>query len=821
MSRTGIEHPAQAPTVSWPWLAMSFASGVIVLYALPALPPYFFVLIISVLPLTLALAPMSQPGLSVPRWGQRSLLLAAFAGLGLAWAAAHSGARLSQHLPGDLEGERISVQGYLCSLPQPGSFNSLRFNLCVYDWPGLSGSEHRDRLPRRLRLAWYGAREEGLPGNLLALEVVLKRPYGQVNGHGFRYEDWLFRHGIGATGSVRKVVRADHVPCDWVCAYHQAYAEVAAAVDRQFASADQLGLVASLLIGNRAHLTDDHWQILKATGTIHLVAISGLHLGLLATVLGLLARAVTVLVPAGRLSERRRRHWVLATVVVGCSAYALLAGFSVPTQRALIMVTVASGYWLLARQSSPWRPFILALFLVLLLDPLAPLDQGFWLSFGAVAILVLAFAGRLMAPGWLRGLVLAQVAIFAALWPILMWHGQSQPLAGFLANLVAIPWVSLVVMPLVFLLAPLVFVVPDGVQALIQATLDGALTVLWEWLVWVGGLEWPSLPRLPLMVLAVQGLLVLLLLRLPERRFQQWAVSALVIAWATVILGPGDVRPRVTQPVITVWDVGQGLSVLVRDGEQVVVYDTGPGVPGVFSAAESVLLPGLGGRGLNTIDLLVLSHADSDHAGGLDVLAPALDLRRVVSGEPLEAATAFPSSRPVEPCPSEPVLLERLELHFWHSSETSSESGNDASCVMVIKDTASGSQVWLPGDISRSVEAEMLAAREGLLSMPGDGHRIVIAPHHGSKTSSSVEWVNALGPEAVIYTAGYRHRYGHPHPDVVARYHAAGSRALSTACSGELNLRFGPERVRITEARASAPFWIHRPGPVRDLCKIP
>jgi competence protein ComEC len=733
----------------------------------------------------------------------------------------HSGVRLDQQLPEHLEGEKISVRGYLCSLPQPGSFKSLRFNFCVHDWPELVlvGPEDRDRLPERLRLAWYGAREGGLPGNLLELVVVLKRPHGQVNRHGFRYEDWLFRHHIGATGSVRSVARADDVPCDWVCTYHQVYADVARAVDRQFARADQLGLIASLLIGNRAHLTDDHWQTLKATGTIHLVAISGLHLGLLAAVLGLLARALMVLVPAGRLSERRRRQWVLAMVLAGCSAYALLAGFSVPTQRALIMVASASGYWLLARQSSPWRPFIMALVLILLIDPLAPLDQGFWLSFGAVAILVLAFAGRLGAPGWLRGLVLAQFAIFAALWPILVWHGQSQPLAGFLSNLVAIPWVSLVVMPLLFLLGPLAFVVPAGVQGLIQVTLDSVLAALWHWLVWVGGLEWPDLPQFPLGVLAAQGVLVLLMLRVPERGFRQAAGLVLVIGWASAILSPADARPRAEPPVITVWDVGQGLSVLIRDGQRAVLYDTGPGVPGVFSAAESVLLPGLQGRGIGIIDLLVISHADSDHAGGLYGLVPALDIRRVVSGEPVEAAAAFPAPRPVGPCPTEPVVLERLELHFWQSS--SADDSNDASCVMVVMDTASGSQVWLPGDIGRSVEAELLADRPDLLNGRAEGGRYVVAPHHGSNTSSSRAWVNALVPEAVIYTAGYRHRYGHPHPDVLARYDAVNSRAFSTACSGELNLTFGPEQVTVTEARAAAPFWIHRPGPVRDLCKSP
>lgn len=819
MSRTGIEHPAQAYTFPWPWLALSFASGVIVLYALPALPPYSFIPVIG------AVALLLRSLLSLRfRWSshpliRRACLVTATLCAGLWWASYHAAERLDQQLPSYLEGREVTVQGYLCSLPQPGSFRSLRFNVCVSDWPGIDGAAERDHLPQKIRLAWYGASDEGLPDHRLSLTVVLKRPHGQVNQYGFRYEDWLFRHHIGATGSVRSVAPAADVFCGWRCQYHRAYASIAEAVDRQFANAEQVGLITSLLIGNRAHLSDGQWQTLKATGTIHLVAISGLHLGLLAAVLGFLIKRLLVLVPAAGLSERRRRQWVWATVVAGCLVYALLAGFSVPTQRALIMVTVASGYWLLARQSSPWRPFLLALAMVLMLDPLAPLDQGFWLSFGAVGILVLAFAGRLAPPGWLQGLLIAQVAIFAALWPILASQGQSQPLAGFLANLLAIPWVSLVVMPMLFLLAPLMFITPEPMQTLILTILDGALGWLWQWLGWVAGLSWPALPALPLPVLVLQGVLVLLILRLPDTSFRRSAVLMLMLIWVGGLSGRANERPVVQQPVVTVWDVGQGLSVLIRDGRQVVLYDTGPGVPGVFSAVDSVLLPGLAARGIGIVDLLVISHADSDHAGGLEVLVPALDIRQVISGEPEELRSRVPPSLRVESCPSIPVALRRLKLHFWQSA-TATE-GNDASCVMVIHDTLTGARIWLPGDISRAVEQEWLAGKPMATVDPTGAQRVMVAPHHGSKTSSSSGWVNALQPELVIYTAGYRHRYGHPHPDVQARYEAIGSEALSTACSGELTLIFGPGQVEVAEARADAPFWIHPPGPVRDLCNSP
>lgn len=421
------------------------------------------------------------------RFRRASLLLAAVLA-GLVWSGWHAQARLAQRLPAELEGVPLIVQGYVCDLPAPASFNGLRFSFCVTGWPG---ADRPESLPETLRLTWYQADARILRQQRLELEVVLRRPHGNLNPAGFRYEDWLFRHGYRATGRVRSAVPMASVPCGWRCQYTAARQTLAGWIERKLEGAGQYPLIASLMIGNRQAMTAEHWSVLKATGTVHLVAISGLHLGLVALASGLLSRRLLLMLPAWWMPERRLRQLVFVLTLGGCFAYALVAGFTVPTRRALIMVALATWTLLRARQSSPWHSFLLALAWVLVFDPFAPLDQGFWLSFGAVAILLALFAGRLYPPGWVHGLVLAQVAVFAGLWPILAGFGQEQPVAALVANLFAIPWVSLVVMPALALAAVLLLF--PGTEGWVVYALDMALGILWHGLELVSSWSWPGL----------------------------------------------------------------------------------------------------------------------------------------------------------------------------------------------------------------------------------------------------------------------------------------------------------------------------------------
>lgn len=776
----------------------AFACGVILLYTFPVLPPLPWLATVGcLLPGVLLCSGVRHRGVLA------MVLLGFFAGLG--WAAWHASDRLQHVLPVAMEGETLRVSGYLCSIPSQGSFNSLRFNVCVTHW---HDTDATGGLPTRLRLAWYGDGEKVLPGHRLTLTVVLKRPHGAVNPQGFRYETWLFRKGFGATGTVRAVA-ADHtLPCGVHCHYLSWRQGLADSVSEVLGEAEHYPLLASLLIGDRGEMTSHRWDVLKATGTIHLVAISGLHLGLVAIGVGFVVARLVNLLPPGRPRPSARRVLVLVTVAVGCVTYALAAGFTVPTRRALIMAVVAGWVLLRGHQVSPWHALATALFLVLLTDPFAPLDQGFWLSFGAVAVLILVFSGRLKGPGWWRGLLLAQFAVFAGLWPIVAVLGQEQPYAGFIANLFAIPWVSLVVMPVLMVGSGILWVVP-GSEPWVLVVFDGVLDVLWSALSSLATLDLPSQnPGVGRALLL--SLLLLAAVMLPSVRVRCGAGLAAALLLIIPLLGEKSSNPWVSVPDVVVWDVGQGMSVLVRHQDQVLLYDTGPAIPGVFSAVESVLVPNLRALGIRSIDTLVISHGDGDHAGGLDTLFATFPVGRVISGEPGrlgDVRTGHAGPGIVHCDTAHGFSMGAIDIDFWQSPAP--DSSNDASCVMAVTRSDFAAQVIIPGDITTTAEARLLAnAAEWL---PPAAERVVLAPHHGSNTSSSPAWVNQLAPRWVVYSAGYRHRFGHPHPAVTERYRVAGSHALNTAYSGAIRLILGRQEVAVDQQRASAAFWIRPP----------
>ncbi|WP_265092082.1 DNA internalization-related competence protein ComEC/Rec2 [Marinobacter sp. DY40_1A1] len=790
----------------------AFSCGVILLYRLAVLPAQVC-LLLAIIPALLWFLPFRRmlPG------SFRALVIGM--ALGIAWAFLWASDRLEHRLPEGLEGDRTQVSGYICDLPSVGSFNSIRFSFCVTRWYGLSLTpEAYDSLPTTLRLAWYGKPDLVLPDYRLRLDVVLKNPHGTLNPEGFRYEDWLFRKGYRATGSVRSAIPDPSVVCTPECQYHRLHARLADWVDSQFAEARHLALIASLLIGNRGHLSSEHWDVLKATGTIHLVAISGLHLGLVALGAGFAARRVLLAVSSTRLSERSVRVTVFAVVLVCSLLYALAAGFTVPTRRALIMVAVGSWYLLNAWQVPVWHSLVIALGAVLLFDPFAPLDQGFWLSFGAVSVLMCVFAGRLGGTGWLAGLFIAQVAVFAGLWPLLELVGQGQPVAGLLANISAIPWVSLVLMP-VLLIGGIAVALFPALTGLIVPLMDALLDVLWRFLGGVANMSWPDLYGSTLEIIGF-AILVLLTALVPIRTFQVVGV-AIVATW--VVAASFQERPdnpHLAEPEVRVWDVGQGLSAMLRAGDQVLLYDTGPEVEGVFSAAESVLIPNLKALGVARIDTLVISHADNDHSGGINQILEHFDVGHIVTGEPKAVRDKLKRAGAVSivECGGEDELGGELALSFWRAK--GELKGNDASCVLTARRGMEAEWVF-PGDISSRVEAKYLRVSRNLAAKSQPRERVVIAPHHGSKTSSSRAWVDELKPDVVIYTAGYRHRYGHPHKDVTARYRSAGATAFNTACSGGLVLTLDSGTVKTIEARHSAPFWIGGPGLTRAECKIP
>ena len=788
----------------------SFSCGAILLYCSGVIPPSSVLVFLAVLAVSVWLQ-ADQSG------RYRLLKPVALLLLGYTWAGWHGLERLDAALPAAMEGEELVVAGHLCDVPTPGVFNSVRFSLCVHQWESRPAPGHGGALPDRLRLAWYGddARLD-LP-SLVRVKVRLKRPHGAVNPAGFRYESWLFRNGYGATGTVRELARWGGGSCGMSCTFHQWRHQLSQDLSATLGSTSHFPLVEALLLGQRGRMTAEHWRLLEATGTIHLVAISGLHIGLIAAGLGLLLRTLLVWLPQHWLSPARRRMMVLAAVVCGSLVYAMAAGFTVPTRRAWLMVVMASWLVFRAGKMAPGTAWLCALGLVLLLDPFAPLDRGFWLSFGAVGVLLVVFSGRLRPPGPIAGLLLAQTAVFAGLWPMLGFMDEAPAATGWLANLVAIPWLSLVVMPVLMIGMLMVFLPIAGAGELVGQLFDAVLGALWWYLSVLA--DSPSVAvEAGLGVATVIAALVLVAMLVPVTAARVLAGAALVI-WLLAGLRPTASgipdNASVSAPEVWVFDVGQGLAVLIRHRDRVMLYDTGPETPSGYSAVESVLIPSLKKLRVARIDSLILSHGDADHAGGLQALFDSLAVTRVLSGEPERVAGLLPEGLdvPVEPCtPGKEMALGDARITLWQDGHDRLSSGaganiegNDASCVAVIRfgETA----VILPGDISASVEQRF--PLEEFLG--GATYRFLVASHHGSKTSSGAQWVAAMEPDVVVYTAGYRHRYGHPHPDVVGRFDAVGARAYNTAWSGALRGVVEARGVRITEWRSDPPFWIRPP----------
>jgi competence protein ComEC len=784
-----------------------FACGVILLYSLAVLPPLHWLISSTFIPF-IAMRLVSSTLF------RRISVFVAGVFVGLTWAAMQAMGQQQTVLPQALEGKELDVSGYLCDVPSKGSFGSVRFGFCATQWhlPEVDSTFSPDELPDRLRLTWYGDEATTTPGHRLTLTVVLKRPHGAVNPEGFRYESWLYRKGFGATGTVRELSRADHLECPLRCRYHRWRGELVAATSDRLADARHFPLITSLMMGYRGHMQPEHWEVLKATGTIHLVAISGLHLGLIAAGAGFLCRRSLLCLPERRVSPATLRLLVFLMVACASVGYALVAGFSVPTRRALIMVIIAGWVLVGARQTGVFTGLLTALVLVLLSDSFSPLDQGFWLSFGAVAVLVLLFALRVGRAGWLMGLLLAQMAAFAGLWPILSSLGQPQPVIGLVANLFAIPWVSLVIMPLLALSAFALVFFPAA-DTLVIGALDGVFGVLWQGLSWLASVD---------IVLATPGLLqiagfstvALLAMLVPFSGYRKASVCV-VSLWVAMSVfrgsGAGTTNEAVVHPELWVWDVGQGLSVMLRERDRVLVYDTGPALEGVYSSVESVLIPNLSALGVRRIDTLVVSHGDGDHAGGLPLLFDRFAVGRVITGDTARVAGKLPEGVNVEPCSGHlDVRMGELELEFWQRQ--GSAEGNDASCVLTVSSAVPPVQVVLPGDITRRVEEAFMAWSDSH-GNDADGYRIVLAPHHGSKTSSSEPWVARMAPDLALFSAGYRHRFGHPHADVVERYRSVGSAIASTATSGAIRLVLEPGGVVTTKARAAAPFWIRKPEP--------
>ena len=740
-----------------------------------------FLLTVSAAPIACSLLPNLPPGWLLALLLGSGAILACVARLRLAGLFMISAAlclfayhlRIEDRLEPALAGSTSVVQGVVTSIPQnQGDLLRFRFR---------PDSSIHPELPGTLRISWYRDWPDVRAGQRWKLDLRLKPPWGVVNFHGPDRERWLFSEGIGAFGSVREGVLLENrsVPGFPV---QKLRAELLLAIERQVDDARQKGVVQALATADRSGIAPEENDLLRVSGTAHLLAISGLHVGLAALGGMVVVRVLARLLPP-IFRGRSLFHLVALGGAVTAVLYAMLANLGVSTVRALAMLIAALVVLGLARSINPFRAFVLALAVVLVSNPFAPLGSGFWFSFFAVLALMWVFQPRCSRFSWFETAVLAQSAVFLVLLPVnAAWLGGFS-LAAFPANLVAIPWVSfLVVPPVLGGVAITAFSEPlaGGLWHLAGLSTDALLAFL-QLLTALQAKLLPVRTLSPFLLgLAVAGALLLLLPRgVPAR----W--TGLFLMLPLFLPAPSPAQPGGLR--LDALDVGQGSAIAVSDERRTLLYDTGPGDGAGRDLVASAIVPLFSALGRSEPDLLFISHGDLDHTGGLlsarERFPGALLVGSVRDGQAgLRACRAGLNWQ-----------WDGLPLRVLHPAEGLPYLRNNSSCVLAVGNESVG--VLLPGDIEGFVEKRLLL--EGLGRFP-----VLMVPHHGSLSSSGEDFIDRVAPTVAIATAGLGNRFGFPREEVRNRYKARNSDIWSTGTCGGLRVEIdGQGRVTASSAR--------------------
>ncbi len=844
-----------------------FLASQLLIPVLPELPDWRLLVGLSLLPILCWRFP-----------GIRNALIACLLG---AWLATYLCQSLvNSLLPPHYENVWLQVNGTVDSLPVVDG-RKIQFRLRVDTLKTFPNTDAADPVAFHVKsvlLNYYPPVKVGspeyekhmsilLPGQVIVAKVKLKRLHGLINPRGFNYEAWLLAEGIHAVGYLKTYTLTTNAPDQ-----SSACLPIGAGFDCLRLQLGQwleeserkgviqyAGLLRALLIGDKSRIGSAQWDTLVTTGTVHLLVISGLHIGFMATIgwlVGLLVGRILLCGGwcmayllycfgkshlLGRMEDVYSASvrsflplpYLLAVIssLIAAGFYSQLAGFGVATQRALVMLGLYYLTIVLRRSVSPSRFLLLAGMFVLLLDPMAGYRVGFWLSFGIVGILLFGLSARFDAGNALtvdssslmssiKTQVLQYLGTFGRvqwliflgmLCPLLLLLDQLALIAP-LANVVAVPLVSFVVVPALMGAAVchslMLSQAGAGVGEFLLSLANGCLDILWRFLSfledgtdklatvtmkepWFSGVM-ATLHHgnhLALTAGFIGSLWLLLPRGWPAKRL---GFALLILGWLFIYNGSSTREFRVQ-----VLDVGQGLAVVVLDGAHTLVFDTGARFSDRFDIGANVIGPYLRRTGVDSLDKIIISHGDWDHSSGLPGLLKQVPAAQVLSGEADKVANANPCVNGLH----WQWGARHYQLLKAHYDETQTVSGNNASCSLLIE--GAGQRVLITGDIERSAEDLLLA--DGRLPRDID---VLVAPHHGSKTSSSLPFVLHLSPKHVVFSSGYFNRYGHPHAEVVKRYEAARSRVWLTSRDGAVEFRWVDQRLSVTASRVRwRKFW--------------
>ncbi len=706
---------------------------------------------------------------------------------GVLWASWAMHLQIDHRWPQALNNKRLVVVGKVINIPRPTS-RAVKFL-----FRPLSLSTLMDNIPDKVKLSWRDAPADLRPGQLWRLRVKLKQPHGYQNPGGFDYQRWLFAQGIQATGYV---LRSPQNRLLDEC--HSGLNRWRYVIDQHIQTScsgcRHGGLMQALVTGFRGGIPQATRLMLQRSGTAHLIAVSGLHIGIVAALfyfIGLTGwRHIAVL--------QRLAQGDFAMVMSWCAGllYSLLSGLGLPAQRAMMMLTVLLLARLLRLPLNLLHATAAAVLLVLICSPLAVLSASFWLTLNALLIIVFATLLMQRSDGWFKKLVVLQL-LFALLYiPISLIIFQQAHPASFVANLVAVPWVSLIIVPLDFFLL-LLFWLPQNVLQWLYHGLDLMLDGLLNFISWLldhglGAIPMAHIAPLWLALFIVVSVLILQPGRLISRSIL-WLLAPLIIFW----------HPR-RPPLLRmdVLDVGMGTSIVLQTRHHALIYDFGPGNRRDYSLGRWVVQPFLQYSGVDHVDRIVLSHSDQDHIGGFYALQKHYAQVPAFSGMREDMLWRFPALQTIRDCHhSAAWRWDAVRFEFLTTAHRDNDKDNNRSCVLSI--TVDDTHILLPGDIERLQE-------QRLLRRYGEHLRadIMVAPHHGSMTSSSPSFIRQLAPHSVIFTSGFLNRWGFPRPVIVQRYRALDAQLFNTAQGGAIHVECRKTGCRIESLRHRQPhIW--------------
>lgn len=777
---------------------LGFAFGIALLQTRPSLPE------------NTTLAGAAAIAVLLSYW--RGALHAAVAGalLGYCWAAMLAALALAPQLNKADEGVDITVTGTIDSLPYEFD-QGVRFNFAVEQARGASFP-----VPPRVALAWYtgfrgATRQVGAvrPGERWQLKVRLQRPHGNANPHGFDYEAWLLEQGLRATGYVRADSgtnqRLDTFAFSLSNLVQHCRAVLRDRIRRALDGKPYAGVIVALVVGDQRAIGQSDWKVFNRTGISHLVSISGLHITMVAGLFAFVASSLwrrsfftqaqlPLLIPAQK---------VAALAGAGVALlYVLLAGFGIPAQRTLYMLAVVAAALWFGRLTNVSHVLCAALGVVVLLDPWAVLSPGFWLSFGAVAFILYAGSGRIRPRGSrlmgaLRAGAHTQYVVTIGLVPLTMLLFSQVSLASPFANALAIPLVSFIVTPLSLAGSLL----PTPLSTILLGAAHLVMEGLAMLLGWMGAMRfavWSApVPDPWMFAFALAGTVWMLAPR-------GWPVRWIGAAGWLPLLANLPTYPPEGEMHVTAFDVGQGTALLVETTNHRLLYDTGPLYSTESNGGDRVILPYLRARGIERLDGVIVSHSDVDHAGGALAILDAVKTGWVASSlwhdHPIvKAAASHRRCVAGQSWSWDGIRFEMLHPTPASYADTSLKA-NARSCTLRI--TSGRHSILLAGDIEAAQEAELMARSAGRLRS-----HVLLAPHHGSGTSSTPDFLASVSPGIALFQVGYRNRYRHPKTEVIERYAKMGIDRLRTDETGAVRFTFGESIQATAYRREHARYW--------------